>query len=94
MALRRIVDLDAITLVRNDLIDLPELLRTLERHQVSRIIHTASLTSDIWQHPYRGARVNLEAFLNVYEAARLCEVEQRNDLVHGLRLCCRQHHRP
>jgi nucleoside-diphosphate-sugar epimerase len=44
--LRRILDLDAITLVRNDLIDLPELLRTLERHEVSRIIHTASLTSD------------------------------------------------
>jgi len=42
--LRRVLDLDAVTLVRNDLIDLPELLRTLERHQVSRIIHTASLT--------------------------------------------------
>jgi UDP-glucose 4-epimerase len=74
--LRRILDLDALTLVRNDLIDLPELLRTLERHEVSRIIHTASLTSDIWQHPYRGARVNIEAFLNIYEAARLCEVER------------------
>ncbi len=74
--LRRVLDLDSVTLVRNDLIDLPELLRTLERHQVNRIIHTASLTSDIWHHPYRGARVNLEAFLNVYEAARLCEVER------------------
>jgi nucleoside-diphosphate-sugar epimerase len=75
-ALGRIVDLDAVQLVRNDLVDLPELLRTLDRHQVSRIIHTASLTSDIWQHPYRGARVNLECFLNVYEAARLHGVER------------------
>ena len=76
VVLGRVLDLSSITLVRNDLIDLPELLRTLERHQVDRIIHTASLTSDIWQHPYRGARVNIEAFLNVYEAARLCEVER------------------
>ncbi len=75
-ALARIVNLDAVQLVRNDLIDLPELLRTLERHQVRRIIHTASLTSDIWQHPYRGARVNIESFLNIYEAARLCSVER------------------
>ena len=76
VTLRRILDLDAVTLVRNDLIDLPELLRTLEHHQVGRIIHTASLTSDIWQHPYRGARVNIEAFLNVYEAARLSQIER------------------
>jgi UDP-glucose 4-epimerase len=76
VTLGRVLDLDAVTLVRNDLIDLPELLRTLERHQVSRIIHTASLTSDIWQHPYRGARVNIEAFLNVYEAARLSHIER------------------
>jgi UDP-glucose 4-epimerase len=76
VTLGRVLDLDTVTLVRNDLIDLPELLRTLERHQVSRIIHTASLTSDIWQHPYRGARVNIEAFLNVYEAARLQHIER------------------
>jgi UDP-glucose 4-epimerase len=76
ITLGRVLDLDAVTLVRNDLIDLPELLRTLERHQVDRIIHTASLTSDIWQHPYRGARVNIEAFLNVYEAARLSQIER------------------
>lgn len=75
-ALGRILDLDAVALVRNDLIDLPELVRTLERHDVTRIIHTASLTSDVWQHPYRGARVNIEAFLNVYEAARLRGVER------------------
>jgi UDP-glucose 4-epimerase len=74
--LGRVLDLDAVTLVRNDLIDLPELLRILQHHEISRIIHTASLTSDIWEHPYRGARVNIEAFLNVYEAARLCGVER------------------
>jgi UDP-glucose 4-epimerase len=54
--------------------DLPELIRLVRAHHVTRIVHTASLTSDVWVHPYRGTVENVVGIANVLEVARLEQV--------------------
>jgi nucleoside-diphosphate-sugar epimerase len=67
----RKLQLDAVTLVRAHLGDLPTLLRLIREHAITRVIHTASLTSLTWTQPYRGVTENVGALLNLLEAARL-----------------------
>jgi nucleoside-diphosphate-sugar epimerase len=69
--LARKLALDAVTLVRADLGDLPTLLRVVREHAITRVIHTASLTSLTWTQPYRGVTENVGALLNLLETARL-----------------------
>jgi len=75
-ALAQTVSLERVKVLRVDLIDLPEIIRAITENGVDRIIHTASLTSDVWEHPYRGLHVNVQAFANIYEAARLTKVKR------------------
>lgn len=56
--------------------DLPELLRLVRAHGVTRIVHTAALTSDVWVHPYRGTVENVVGIANVLEVARLEQVRR------------------
>jgi nucleoside-diphosphate-sugar epimerase len=56
--------------------DLPELIRLVRTHGVSRIVHTAALTSDVWVHPYRGTVENVAGIANVLEVARLEGVQR------------------
>lgn len=56
--------------------DLPELVRLVRAHGVTRIVHTAALTSDVWVHPYRGTVENVVGIANVLEVARLEQVRR------------------
>lgn len=56
--------------------DMPELIRLVRAHRVTRIVHTAALTSDVWVHPYRGVVENVVGIANVLEIARLEKVQR------------------
>jgi len=69
--LEGIVDVAAAVVERVHMSDLPELIRLARAHGVTRIVHTAALTSDVWVHPYRGIVENVTGIANVLEVARL-----------------------
>lgn len=70
--LRERVPLDRVTLVRGDVNDLPDLVRTIQQHGVDRVLHTVGmLTWMVRERPYAGVRVNLLGLLSALEAARL-----------------------
>lgn len=67
----------ALTVVeRVHMADMPELIRLVRGHGVTRIVHTAALTSDVWVHPYRGVVENVVGLANVLEIARLEKVQR------------------
>jgi nucleoside-diphosphate-sugar epimerase len=69
--------LPSVTLVRGDVLDLPDLIRAIEEHGVDRILHTASfLTPGVYARPYAGIKTNVMGALNVFEAARLTKVKR------------------
>jgi nucleoside-diphosphate-sugar epimerase len=69
--------LPSVTLVRGDVLDLPDLMRAIEEHGVDRILHTASfLTPGVYARPYAGVKTNIMGALNVFEAARLSKVKR------------------
>ncbi|MBV8087451.1 MAG: NAD(P)-dependent oxidoreductase [Chloroflexi bacterium] len=75
--LRDRLPLDRVTLVRGDVADVGDLVRTIQEHGVTRIIHTAGfLTSFVRERPIAGVRTNLNGTLNVFEAARLTGVKR------------------
>ena len=66
------LDSGSVDLVKGDIGDIGDLLRTIETHGVERIIHTASLlTRDLIPRPVAGVRVNVMGTLNVLESARM-----------------------
>jgi nucleoside-diphosphate-sugar epimerase len=66
------VDLNSITVVRGDLLDLPGLITVIRDHRVKRIIHLAAfLGEEVERRPYSGVRLNLFGTVNILEAARL-----------------------
>jgi nucleoside-diphosphate-sugar epimerase len=67
---------DGITVQQLDLLSMPDLLHTMRRHEVRCIVHTAALTSLVWQQPHRGVTVNIGAVANLLEAARLQGVDR------------------
>ena len=68
---------DRVKLVPGDVTDFPLLVRTLKDNSVSRVIHLASLMYlDVNANPLRGIRVNCEGTANVFEAARLLDLEK------------------
>lgn len=71
------VDLDKVKLVRGDVLDLPDLLRTIKSERVDRIIHSANLlTAAVRERPYTGVKINMLGTLNVLEAARIMDVQR------------------
>ena len=67
----------SVDLVKGDIGDIGDLLRTIESHGVERIIHTASLlTRDLIPRPVAGVRVNVMGTLNVLEAARMAGLDR------------------
>ncbi len=71
------VGLDRVKLIRGDVLDLPELLRTIKSERVDRIIHTANLlTAAVRERPYTGVKINLLGTMNVLEAARLMGIQR------------------
>ena len=70
-------DEDQVVMVKGDVTDVGDLIHTIRRHGVDRVIHTASLlTRDVIARPYAGVRVNLMGTLAALEAARICGVQR------------------
>ena len=47
-------------MIKGDVTDVGHLVDTMRRHEIDRVIHTASfLTRDVIARPYAGVRVNL-----------------------------------
>ena len=64
--------LEQFTFVQGDITDLPHVLRTVQEHQIDRIIHLAS-----WQvpacdaNPPQALKIVCEGTINMFEAARI-----------------------
>ena len=64
--------LDQFTFVQGDITDLPHVLRTVQEHEIDRIIHLAS-----WQvpacnaNPPQALKIVCEGTINMFEAARI-----------------------
>lgn len=71
------LDINKVKLIRGDVLDLPDLLRTIKSENVDRIIHTASLlTAGVRERPYAGTKINLLGTMNILEAARLMNIKR------------------
>ncbi len=69
--------LDRIELVKGDITNAPELMRTVEEYQVERILHTASfLTGPAYERPYAAAQTMVLGTLNVLETARAFKLKR------------------
>src|SRR3712207_5026416 len=63
---------EQVDVVAGDVLDLPELLRTLRAHDVTHVVHLAALVVPTSQaNPLRALKVNVEGTLHVFEAARV-----------------------
>lgn len=71
---------DNLTPVRGSVLDWPNLLSTFKkfRGEIEGIIHTPAVmaTPQYWNNPYHGSIVNITGSLNVYEMARILEVQK------------------
>lgn len=66
------VDVQSISVVRGDILDLPGLISAIRDNGIGRIIHLAAfLGEEVQRRPYSGVRLNLMGTVNVLEAARL-----------------------
>ena len=69
-----------LTLVRGDITDLDALRRTLDEHEITRVVHLAALQVPFCRaDPVLGARVNVVGTVNVFEA-----VKERLDRIPGV----------
>ncbi len=69
-----------LTLVRGDVTDLDALGRTLDEHEITRVVHLAALQVPFCRaDPVLGARVNVVGTVNVFEA-----VKERLDRIPGV----------
>lgn len=63
---------ERVTIVRGDILQLPELLACVKQYRPARILHTAGLLTPAGQErPYFTVQVNVVGTTNVLEAARL-----------------------
>jgi UDP-glucose 4-epimerase len=63
---------DRLDVVAGDVLDLPHLLRTIREHDVTHVVHLASLVVPTSQvNPLRALKTNVEGALHVFEAARV-----------------------
>ncbi|MDP2662961.1 MAG: NAD-dependent epimerase/dehydratase family protein, partial [Dehalococcoidia bacterium] len=75
--IRRHIDPSTVDLVRGDILDLPDLLRTVRDEKIDRIIHTAGLlTAGARERPYTAGKVNLLGTMNILETARLTDAKR------------------
>jgi len=66
--------------MRGDLLDLPNLLRSLKQAKPNVVVHTAGLIGgQVENPPYRGFQTNTVGSVNVFEA---CQLSQIKRLVH------------
>jgi UDP-glucose 4-epimerase len=69
------VDVNKVTMIRGDMLDLPALISAIRDHDCDRIIHLAAfLGEEVQRRPYSGVRLNFLGTVNVFEAARLEKV--------------------
>ena len=69
-----------LTLVRGDITDLDVVSRTLDEHEITRVVHLAALQVPFCRaNPVLGARVNVVGTVNVFEA-----VKERLDRIPGV----------
>jgi nucleoside-diphosphate-sugar epimerase len=62
---------ERLTLVRGDITDLDALGRTLDEHEITRVVHLAALQVPFCRaDPVLGARVNVVGTVNVFEAVK------------------------
>jgi UDP-glucose 4-epimerase len=60
-----------------DILDLPNLINTLRRYNVDRIVHLAAIMPDpLESNPYLNYRVNVDGTINILEAARLMNIKR------------------
>jgi UDP-glucose 4-epimerase len=68
---------DELTIVQSDILHLPPLIETFQKHRIDHVIHTAALMPDPTKRaPYIGTMVNVLGLTNVLEAARLTGVKR------------------
>ena len=71
---------ERLTLVHGDITDLDQLGRTLDEHEITRVVHLAALQVPFCRaDPVLGARVNVVGTVNVFEA-----VKERLDRIPGV----------
>lgn len=72
-----IFDVNKVKIARGDLLDSPRLFETIRKHSVSRIVHTAALLGPgVQENVYWGVQVNIAGTVNIFEAARILDVER------------------
>jgi UDP-glucose 4-epimerase len=68
---------DSIRIVTGNVLDLQNLLQTIQTNKVQRIIHAAGYLSQQAQaEPFKGFQVNVDGTVNVLEAARRTGIER------------------
>ena len=73
--LRTVLEARPFTLVRGDVLDLPLLLQTIERHRVRGMIHSAAYLPDAAkERPFMATRVTVEGTVNTLEAHRIAKL--------------------
>jgi len=66
-----------IEVVRGDILDLPHLLRTIKKYDINKVIHLAYMLIDACDaNPYKAMEVNILGTNNVFEAARILDLER------------------
>ena len=70
--IKRIVDPNAVKIVKGDLCEPLELMAVVERENIDRIIHTAAfMTTSNAERPAVGIKANLVGLLNILEKSYL-----------------------
>lgn len=66
-----------VKIVRGNITDWPDAVRTIKEYEVKEIFHlTALLFSESMERPYDSFKINLEGTVNILEAARLFSVKK------------------
>ena len=70
-------ELAQVNIVAGDVLDVVHLFRVIKEHRIQRVLHLAALLADISEsRPALAVRVNCDGLNNVFEAARLFELEK------------------
>ena len=68
---------DQVDIELADVLDLPRILSTIQKHNITHIVHTAALVGALSnQNPPQSIHVNVIGTLNILEAARLMKVKR------------------
>ncbi len=69
--------IDKVEIETGDVTDLPRLLHTIKKHQITHIVHAAGLVSaPSAANPPLGVQINVMGMMNILEAARLFDVKR------------------